>query len=151
MTGEEHTSHKRTRFVVRSYQSWGCEYIKRCFHSETTTNTTNEHARDRGTETPDRKLGTLDNPSDHKFTRHQTIKHVHMCTDNNDNSERLQCRRAYRVLSARFGHGICFGSVVCATIQNLHTHICTTLHTALLLVPQRQFKSQCHTRIHSQP
>jgi hypothetical protein len=73
----------------------------------------------------------------HKLTPHtrECIKHTHVCTESSDNSERLQCRRAYRVLSARFGHGIGFGSVVCATIQNLHTH-CTLLFSTSTSVQQ---------------
>ena len=89
---------------------------------------------------------------DQKPTPHMCkyVKHIHMCTHSIDDSERLQCRRAYRVLSERFGHGICFRSVTCATIPNLNTHnICTTLHTAILLVPQRQLDSVRHTRMHS--
>ena len=157
MTGAQPTSRRRTR--------WSCDHTNHVIANTMSVVSTEKQQQTRQTNTratgvqkrPDRNRERgLTSPSNrgaaHKLTprRSKSIKHMHMCTESSDNSERLQCRRAYRVLSASLTTGFAFVPLCVLPIKTCTHIICTTLHTTLPLVPQRQLDCVRHTRIHSQ-
>jgi hypothetical protein len=140
MTSAQPTSRKPTR--------WSCyhthDVIVNIIHAVSTAKRKQtRHMNTRATgvqKRPDRnrERGTTrhsNRGAAHKLTPHtrEYINHIHMCTENSDNSERLQCRRAYWVLSGdlfwfRF---VCYHSEAAHTISAQHYTLLSDMNVAV--------------------